>query len=189
MDEVRKQSATILEQYSISQISKITCLHICKVCQMLKTTPGKSAEKYIWKISPDVMEEAQSFYRTSKISYNLPDIRFCTQRYMRMTISQAYDLYSLGKTFSKRTVAHSTFGKLKLKDVVTIDKTPNRQCCCKDCENFQIVILAMKWHGFKSLGANSKTCIEDTLCKMSQLPYSGNTSYNSQKCQKNVFIM
>ena len=136
LEEVHKQSDALLEQYSISQISKITCLHISKVCQLLKTTPGKSAEKYSWKIAPDVVEEVQSFYRTSKILYNLPNMCFCTQRYMRMTISQAYDLYSLGKMSPKRTVAHSTFGKLKLKDVVTIDKTPNRQCCCEEFKNF-----------------------------------------------------
>ena len=33
---------------------------------LLKTTPGKSAEKYSWKIAPDVVEEIQSFYRTSR---------------------------------------------------------------------------------------------------------------------------
>ena len=111
---------------------------------------------------------------------------FCTQRYMRMTISQAYDLYSSGKMSPKRTVAHSTFGKLKLKDVVTIDKTPNRQCCCEEFKNFRIVILAMKWHGFKSLGANSKTCIEDNLCKLSQVPNSRNTLYKFTKMLKKM---
>ena len=105
---------------------------------------------------------------------------------MRMIISQVYDLYSSGKMFSKRTVAHSTFGKLKPKDVVIINKTPNRQCCCDDCENFQIVILAMKRHGFKSLGANFKTCIEDSLCKLSELPNSGNTLYKFTKMPKKM---
>ena len=68
LEEVCKQSDALLEQYSTSQISKITCLHISKLCWLLKTTPGKSAKKYIWKIAPDVVEEVQSFYYTSKIS-------------------------------------------------------------------------------------------------------------------------
>ena len=186
LEEVHKQSDTLLEQYGISQISKITCLDNSKVCQLLNTTPGKSTEKYSWKIAPDVVDEVQSFYRTSEILYNLPDMCFCTRRYMRMSIGQAYDLYSLGKMSSKRTVACSTFGKLELKDVVTIDKTPDRQCCCKECKNFRIVILAMNQHGFKSLGANSMNCIEDSLCKLSQLPNSRNTSHKFTKIPKKL---
>ena len=84
-----------------------------------------------------------------------------------MSIEEAYDIYTTGKT--SRVVARSTFGKLKPKDVVTIDKTPNRQCCCDTCENFHTVILAMKRHGFKGLGANSKKAIEDSMCECNKI--------------------
>ena len=129
-----------------------------------------------------MIEEVKEFFRSPQISYNLPDMRFCTKRYMRMSIEEAYDIYKTGKT--GRIVARSTFGKLKPKDVVTIDKTPNRQCCCDTCENFRTVILAMKRHGFKGLGANSKKAIEASLCKCSKIKNSGNTSYEWTRIPK-----
>ena len=105
---------------------------------------------------------------------------------MRMSIEEAYDIYKTGKT--SRVVAHSTFGKLKPKDVVTIDKTPNRQCCCDTCENFRTVILAMKRHGFKGLGANSKKAIEDSMCECNKIKKQGTHHMNGPKCRKKLFF-
>ena len=59
-----------------------------------------------------------------------------------MSNQEAYEIYKTGKR--SRIVGRSTFGKLNPKDVLMIDKTPNRQCCCDTCENFPTVILAMK---------------------------------------------
>ena len=139
----------------------------------MKTTPGKSAEKYSWKIAPDVVDEVRSFYCTSKICQT------CTSALediwgwplVKCMIKIHWEIcFQKGQL----PIVHlENWNQMMLSnDVVTIDKTPNRQCCCDNCKNFRIVILAMKQSGFKSLGANSKACIEDSLCKLSQLPNS-----------------
>ena len=103
-----------------------------------------------------------------------------------MSIEEAYDIYKTGKT--SRVVARSTFGKLKPKDVVTIDKTPNRQCCCDTCENFRTVILAMKRHGFKGLGANSKKPSKTVCVNATKLKIQGTHHMNGPKCRKKVVL-
>lgn len=183
LDDLKTKCEELLEKYTMSEISRLTSIDLSKLRRMLKShLSEKNTPLYDWKLTDEMTKEVSDFYRSPQISYNLPDMRFCTRRYMRMTIEEAYDIYKTGK--SGRVVARSTFGKLKPKDVVTIDKTPNRQCCCDTCENFRIVILAMKRHGFKGLGANSKKCIEDSLCEISKLKNSGNTSYQWTKMPK-----
>lgn len=180
MDEVKVKSEQLLEEYSLTEISKLTCIDISKVRRILKSHLNeKTPKEYSWKLSDEQTEEVKDFFRSPQISYNLPDMRFCSKRYMRMSIEEAYDIYKAGRT--SRVVGRSTFGKLKPRDVVTIDKTPNRQCCCDTCENFRTVILAMKRHGFKGLGANSKKAIEDSMCKCKKIKNTGNTSYEWTK--------
>ena len=184
-DELQTKCEQLLEKYTLSEVSKLTSIDISKVRRMLKShLTEKTPCMFNWKLSDEVVKEISDFYRSPQISYNLPDMRFCTRKYMRMTIDEAYDIYKTGKNHHERIIARSTFGKLKPNDVVTIDKTPNRQCCCDTCENFRIVILAMKRHGFKGLGINSKKCIEDSLCELSKLKNSGNTSYQWTKMPK-----
>ena len=176
MDEVKIKCDTLLDKYSLTEISKLTCIDISKVCRILKSHLNeKTPKEYSWKLSDELIDEVKDFFRSPQISYNLPDMRFCRKWYMQMSIEEAYDIYKTGRT--SRIVAHSTFGKLKPADVVTIDKTPNRQCCCDTCENFPTVILAMKRHGFKGLGANSKKAIKDSMCECNKIKNTGNTSY------------
>ena len=121
-----------------------------------------------------------------KMDY-LPDMRFCRKWYMQMFIEEAYDIYKTGRT--SRIVAHSTFGKLKPADVVTIDKIRNRQCCCDTCENVHTVIPAMKRHGFKGLGANSKKAIKDSMCECNKIKKTQGTHHmNGPECPKKVVL-
>ena len=134
MDEVKIKWDALLDKYSLTEISKLTCIDISKVRRILKSHLNeKTPKEYSWKLSDELINEVKDFYQSPQISYNLPDMRFCRKRYMRMSIEEAYDIYKTGRT--SRIVAHSTFEKLKPTDVVTIDKTPNRQCCCDTCEN------------------------------------------------------
>ena len=85
MDEVKVKSETLLEKYSLTEISQLTCIDISKVCRILKSHfKEKTPQEYSWKLSDDLIHEVKEFFRSPQISYNLPDMRFCTKRYMRM---------------------------------------------------------------------------------------------------------
>ena len=134
LDEVKVECEALLDKYSLTEISKLTCIDISKVQRILKSHLNeKTLKEYCWKLSDELIDEVKDFFQSPQILYNLPDMQFCRKRYMQMSIEEAYDIYKTGRT--SRIVAHSTFGKLKPADVVKIDKTPNRQCCFDICEN------------------------------------------------------
>ena len=83
MDEVEVKSQELMDKYSLSEISQLTCIDISKVRRILKSHLNeKTPQEYSWKLSDQLIEEVKDFFRSPQISYNLPDMRFCSKRYM-----------------------------------------------------------------------------------------------------------
>ena len=59
--------------------------------------------------------EVADFYQSSIISYELPDMRYCSKRFMRMSLDEAYDAYKLNISNEMHCVGRSTFSKLRPK--------------------------------------------------------------------------
>ena len=141
---------------------------------------------YTWKLPQSVREEVADFFHSSLISYELPDMQYCNKRFMRMSVEEAYDVYKMNLTNERRCVAVSTFGKLWLKDVITIDNTPVDQCCCHTCQSFRLILLSMIRCGFKGIYRNARKVVEVSISGMTLLPdiYSNNkfTKIPNMKC-------
>ena len=136
----RKNVKSLLDEYSVVDISKATGIPYYKVDTMLmwKRKNGISI-MYKWKLPQSVKEKVAGFFCSSLISYELPDMQYCNKRFMRMSLDEAYDVYKMNLSNKMRCVGRSTFGKLHLKDVMTIDNTP--VCQCHTCQNFRLILL------------------------------------------------
>ena len=109
----RKNVYSLLDQYSVSDISKATKIPYYKINRML-TWKRKNpfSITYTWKLPQSVKEEVADFYQSSIISYELPDMRYCSKRFMRMSLDEAYDAYKLNLSNEMCCVGRSTFSKL-----------------------------------------------------------------------------
>ena len=127
----RKNVYSLLDQYSVGDISKATKIPYYKINRML-TWKRKNPLliTYTWKLPQSVKEEVADFYQSSIISYELPDMRYCGKRFMRMSLDEAYDTYKMNISNEMHCVGRSTFSKLRPKNVITVDNTPVCQCCC-----------------------------------------------------------
>ena len=75
MDEVKIKCDALLDKYSLTEISKLTCNDISKVRRILKSHLNeKTPKEYSWKLSDELIDEVKDFYRSPQISYNLPDM-------------------------------------------------------------------------------------------------------------------
>ena len=103
-------------------------------------------------------------------------MRYYNKRFMRMSVDEAYDVYKMNLSDDMCRVARSTFGKLRPKDVITIDCTPVHQCCCHTCQNFRLILLSLIQCGFKGIHRNARKAVEASICGMMLLPdvYSNN---------------
>ena len=121
----RKNVYSLLDQYSVGDISKATKIPYYKINRML-TWKRKNplSMTYTWKLLVSVKEEVAGFFCSSIISYELPYMRYCNKRFMRMSVNEAYDVYKMNLCNMMCCVGRSTFGKLHPKDVITIDHTP-----------------------------------------------------------------
>ena len=163
----RKTVYNMLDQYSIADISKATKIPYYKVNRMLTWKRKNLLElMYTWKLPQSVREEVADFFRSSLISYELPDMRYCNKWFMRMSVEEAYDVYKMNLTNERHCVAVSTFGKLRPKDAITIDNTPVHQCCCHTCQNFRLILLSMIQCGFKGIYRNARKAVEASICGM-----------------------
>ena len=173
----RKNVHSMLDQYSVGDISKATKIPYYKINRML-TWKRKNPHllMYMWKLPQSVKEEVADFYQSSLISYELPDMRFCNKRFMRISIDEAYDVYKMNLSNEMHCIGRSTFGKLRPKNVITVDNTPVHQCCCHTCQNFRLILLSMIRCGFKGINRNARKAVEANICGMTLLPdvYSNN---------------
>ena len=172
-----KSVYSLLDQYSVADISEAMKIPYYKINRML-IWKGKNplSTMYTWKLPESVKEEVADFFHSSLISYELPDMRYCNKRFMRMSVDEAYDVYKINLSNEMHCVARSTFGKLCLKDVITIDNTTVQQFCCHTCQNFRLILLSMIWCGFKGIHKNARKAVEASICGMMLLPnvYSNN---------------
>ena len=183
----RKNVYSLLDQYSVADVSKATKIPYYKVNRMLTWKRKNPLElMYTWKLPQSVREEVADFFWSSLISYELPDMWYCNKRFMQMSVEEAYDVYKMNLTNERRCVAISTFGKLQLTDVITIDNTPVRQCWCHTCQNFRLTLLSMIRCGFKGIYRNARKAVEASICGMTLLPdiYNNNkfTKIPNMKC-------
>ena len=134
---------SLLDEYSVVDISKATGIPYYKVDRMLTWKRENAISiMYKWKL-PQSVKEVADFSHSSLISYELPDMRYCNKRFMRMSVDEAYDVYKMNLSNEMRFVGRSTFCKLRLKDVITVDNTPVHQCWCHTCQNFRLILLSM----------------------------------------------
>ena len=84
---------------SVGDISKATKILYYKINRML-TWKRKNplSMTYTWKLPQSVKEVVADFYRSSLISYELPDMQYCNKRFMRMSLDEAYDVYKMNLT-------------------------------------------------------------------------------------------
>ena len=166
----RKNVYSLLDQYSVGDISKATKIPYHKINRML-TWKRKNPHlmMYTWKL-PQSVKEVADFYWSSLISYELPDMQFCNKRFIRISIDEAYDVYKMNLSNEMCCIGRSTFGKLQPKNVITVGNTPVHQCCCHTCQNFRLILLSMIRCGFKGINRNARKAVEASICGMTLLP-------------------
>ena len=72
MDEVKIKCDALLDKYSLTEISKLTCIDISKVHRILKSHLNeKTPKEYSWKLSDELIDEVKDFYQSPQISYNI----------------------------------------------------------------------------------------------------------------------
>lgn len=183
-DGVKGKVSELLKKYSLTEISKSTEIPYYKVRRMIGLPQKeKNQDKYIRKLTDDFKQKVANFYLHPSISYNLPDMRYCRRRYMRVSLKEAYEIFNQGSG-DERKIGFSTFAKLKPEEVLSINKTPSRQCCCEICENFRTIIMSMKRHKFRGVGSNMREAVMDSLCGAEIIPNSGETSLEFTKMPK-----
>ena len=173
----QKKVYSMLDEYSVVDISKAMKIPYYKVNRMLTwKRKNPMSMTYTWKLPQSVKEEVADFFCSSLISYELPDMRYCNKRFMRMSLDKVYDMYKMNLSNEMRCVGRSTFSKLWPKNVITIGNTPVYQCCCHMCQNFRLILLSMIRCGFKGINRNSRKAVEASTCGMTLLPdvYSNN---------------
>ena len=168
--EFKEKAQDLLKQFTISQISKCTGFAPYKVYRKVNFKEKvRNEEKYVYRVTTDIKEQVAQFFLSALISYELPDMRYCEKKYMRMSLEEAYQLYKVNQD-SGRIIGRSTFCKLKPSQVRTIDQTPVKQCCCDQCENFRLLILSLLRCGCKGIAKNTRKAIESSICDLSKLP-------------------
>ena len=67
MDEVKIKCDALLDKYSLTEISKLTCIDISKVRTILKSHLNeKTPKEYSWKLSDELIDEVKDFSEVPK---------------------------------------------------------------------------------------------------------------------------
>ncbi|XP_071150146.1 uncharacterized protein [Mytilus edulis] len=82
---------------------------------------------------------------------------------MTRTTKKAHELYSEQKNSKK--ISRSTFRKLRLKTVLTANKTQLRQCLCEYCTNIELKLNAFKGMDIPKQYKDVYDLQNDSLCK------------------------
>ena len=100
-------------------------------------------------------------------------------RYLTKTLEETYAMYKehCFKKNSKKSVAFSTFCKMRPVKIYKIAQTPDRQCICDTSENFRLLHQAMKVNLIKGIEQHTDLCIKQSLCTVN--PNESNKSSNS----------
>ena len=179
MDPFNDLKRHIMDDHlSIAEMSRISEIPSYKIRRLLSVNKKKVDEsQYKRKLATRDKQFISDFFRSDYISFDLPDARYARKKYMRMSLSDAYEEFK--NCNPPRFVGFSTFCKYRPEDVKTLDHTPVHTCCCELCENFRKITQNMIRAGFKGVKKNIRRAVEGSLCKMSTFPNgTKNEKYN-----------
>ena len=112
--------------------------------------------------------DIRNFYTHDNISQELPNIKTACRQYMTKMLDESYtvhkeDCVKLGK----KSVSFTTFCKFRPKKVFTINKTPDRQPICDQCENFRLLRQAFCVNKLQGIASHTNECIKESMVKVS----------------------
>ena len=177
---------------SINKAAKALKIHYCtlwNLCQSLtKTISNKRTEDMKNK-----MEKLSQFYDQKSVTTNVPTARQSKKNFLTSTYEEAHAKYvSWCNSNKMKTVPFGTFYRLKPKDVYSVCKIPENQCCCKLCQNFQLDKSALRDANLKGIGSTTTEIVLGSLCPVAdgetdvllQYGYYNCISRNCKKCGK-----
>ena len=124
----------------------------------------KPPEKRVKKIKEQWVD-IRTFYSRDNVSTELPLAWAKGHRYLTKTLEETYTMYKEHcLKNSKKSVAFSTFCKMRPVKIYKIAQTPDRQCICDTCENFRLLHQAMKVNSIKGIEQHTDLCRKQSLC-------------------------
>ena len=122
-----------------------------RLCQKLKKRKKMVRDQWV-EIRDNILTE-------------LPNIKTAGRRYLTKTLEQSYQFYKEECIYlGKKSMSFATFCRFKPKNVYTINHTPDRQCICDTCENFQLLRKAFRYSNIKGIASHTNECIKQSLC-------------------------
>ena len=123
MDQFDDLKKHIMDEHlSIAEMSRISEIPSYKIRRLLSVDKKKVDEsKYKRKLATRDKQFISEFFRSDYISFDLPDARYVRKKYMRMSLSDAYEEFKISNP--PRILGFSTFCKYRPEDVKTLDHT------------------------------------------------------------------
>ena len=95
----------------------------------------------------------------------MPIARASGRQFLTKTLEESYHMYQEDcKKSDKKGVSFSTFCHLHPKNIYKINQTPNRQCICDQCENFQLMRQVFQYNQIKRIPLHTDLCIKQGMC-------------------------
>ena len=95
----------------------------------------------------------------------MPIARASGRQFLTKMLEESYHLYQEDcKKSDKKGVSFSTFCCLHPKNIYKINQTPDRQCICDQCENFQLLKQAFQYNQIKGIPLHTDLCIKQSMC-------------------------
>ena len=131
-----------------------------RLCQKVQKRKKMVREQWV---------DIRNFYTQDNISQELPNIKTAGRRYMTKTLDESYTVYKEDCVkLGKKSVSFATFCRFRPKKVFTINKTPDRQCICDQCENFRQLRQAFHANKIRGIASHTDECIKESVCKVSK---------------------
>ena len=147
----------------------------------LETVPYKSLHRICQpavirkRETKQVWTDIHSFYPSNIISHELPSVKSKGRKFLNLTLEECFSMYREGSVrVGKANVHFRTFCRLHLKSVFKVDQTPDRQCICQQCENFQLAKNQLIKVGILGIPAHMTDCIKRSMCDINSSDSSGN---------------
>ena len=103
-----------------------------KACTLKETE-----QQHGLSLPPSTVDAVGDFYVRPSISIQLPDAkRGVNKRFLNRSLMSAHETFK--KDNPNKKVGFSTFAKMRPHNVKLLESTPNRQCVCQQCANFEL---------------------------------------------------
>ena len=120
------------------------------------------------KAKQDEWIDIQTFYAQDNISFEMLIARASSRQFLTKTLEESYHMYQEDcKKSDKEYVSFSTFCRLHPKNIYKVNQTPDRQCICDQCENFQLLRQAFQYNQIKGIPSHTDLCIKQSMCDVS----------------------